>query len=212
MIEEPGEYEFYVSYKGVKKSGKVIVKDTTSPTLEIRNVTIVEGQSYDASSFVESCHDLSGCNYSFQDSETELKYQTPGSYVVYVVATDAFQNTTTKKASLIIESQGNVHVFKRYTSFNWNLGYETYETYDLHFAKFNNYSLLINGTYEKEMIYQDSEKYNNEKKNLNGEVNYTFNDAEMTIIEKKSVTLIGSNYSRLEDIEPYLLKEGFTKE
>ena len=211
IVEEPGEYNFSVTYKGVTKQGKVIVQDTTSPTLEIRNVTIVEGQTYDASTFVENCRDLSGCNYSFQDAETDVKYTTAGSYVVYVVATDAFQNTTTKKASLIIESQGNVHVYTKHTGYDWELGYEKDETYDLHFAKFRDYSLLINGTYEEKMIYQDEEKYNKDKTALTGEANYTFNDAEKTITHKTAVTVVGSNYSHFEDIEPYLIKEGFTE-
>lgn len=212
IIEEPGEYEFTVTYKGVSKTGKVIVEDTTSPTLEIRNVTITEGQKYDASSFVESCKDFSGCNYSFQDSETEKKYTTAGTYVVYVVATDAFQNTTTKQANLIIESQGNVRLYKKHTNFDWNLGYEKEESYDLHFASYKTYSLLIRGTYEEKMIYQDAERYEKDKVKYNGEANYSFNDAEKTIIRKTTVTVIGSNYSRLEDIEPYLMKEGFTEE
>lgn len=212
IIEEPGEYEFTVTYKGISKIGKVIVEDTTSPTLEIRNVTITEGQKYDASSFVENCKDFSGCNYSFQDSETEKKYTTAGTYVVYVVATDAFQNTTTKQANLIIESQGNVRMYKKHTNFDWNLGYEKEETYDLHFAAYRNYSLLIRGTYEEKMIYQDAEKYEKDKVKYNGEANYSFNDAEKVITRKTTVTVIGSNYSHLEDIEPYLIKEGFSEE
>lgn len=211
IVEEPGEYPFTVTYKGTKKQGKIIVQDTTSPTLEIRNVTIVEGQTYDASTFVEDCRDLSGCNYSFQDSDTEQKYTTAGSYVVYVVATDAFQNTTTKKASLIIESQGNVHVYTKHTGFDWDLGYEKEETYDLHFAQYRDYALLVNGTYEVKMIYQDAERYNKEKEKLTGEANYSFNDAEMTITQITSTTIVGSNYSKYEDIDPYLKREGFTE-
>ena len=211
IVEEPGEYPFTVTYKGTKKQGKIIVQDTTSPKLEIRNVTIVEGQTYDASTFVEDCRDLSGCNYSFQDSDTEQKYTTAGSYVVYVVATDAFQNTTTKKASLIIESQGNVHVYTKHTGFDWDLGYEKEETYDLHFAQYRDYALLVNGTYEVKMIYQDAERYNKEKEKLTGEANYSFNDAEMTITQITSTTIVGSNYSKYEDIDPYLKREGFTE-
>lgn len=211
VIEEVGEYEFTVTYKNMSKKGKIIIKDTTPPELEIRNLVITEGKQYDASQFVETCKDPSGCNYSFQDSDTEKKYATTGSYVVYVVATDAYQNTVTKKANLIIEAQGNVKTFVKKTNFEFQTGYETIETYDLHFAEYNTYSILITGTYEQKFIYQDIEVYQKARQTYNGEVNYTCLDNEMTIVMKKSISTVGSNYSKLGDIEPYLKKEGFNE-
>ena len=46
---------------------------------------------------------------------------------------------------------------------------------------------------------------------LTGEANYSFNDAEMTITQITSTTIVGSNYSKYEDIDPYLKREGFTE-
>lgn len=212
VLEEVGDYEFYVTYKGIEKTGTVKIVDTTPPDLEIRNVQIVEGGIYDASSFVESCKDPSGCNYSFQDSETEKKYNTNGVYVVYVVATDAFQNSITKKASLIIESQGTAEIFKKQTGFDFNTGYEISEKYTLRFEQFSNYSLLLSGTHERAYIYQDEEVYEKAVQTYNGEVNYICDDSNKTITFRESVTTIGSNYSRKDDIEAYLLREGFVIE
>ncbi len=209
VLEEVGDYEFTVTYKGISKTGIVSIVDTSPPELEIRNVEINEGDIYDASSFVESCKDPSGCNYSFQDSETEKKFTTYGVYTVYVVATDAFQNSVTKKASLIIEAQGELKSYVKATSFDFNTGYELTERYDLRFEEYSNYSLLLNGTHEKEFKYQDEEVYEKAAKTYSGEVNYTCNDSKKTITFKEAVTTVGSNYSQLSEIDPYLKREGF---
>lgn len=208
-LEEAGEYEFTVTYQGITKTGKVIIKDTTAPQLEVREVFVVEGGTYNAGSFVESCVDWSGCNYSFQDSETEKKYTTPGSYVVYVVATDAYQNSVTKKASLIIEARGNVKKYTKNSGFLYDAGYEVDETYELHYYDYADYSILLNGTHTSVFKYQDEVKYEKARAQYYGEVNYTCIDSELTIKKVETVTVIGSNYSRKSDIEKYLNREGF---
>lgn len=208
-IEEAGEYEFTVTYKGVSKTGKIIIKDTTAPLLEVREVYAVEGESYNAGSFVESCVDWSGCNYSFQDSETEKKYTAPGSYVVYVVATDAYQNSVTKQASLIIEARGNVKKYTKNSGFLYDAGYEVEETYELHYYDYANYSTLLNGTHTTIFKYQDEIKYEAARAQYYGEVNYTCLDSELTIKKVESVYVIGSNYSKKQDIENYFNREGF---
>lgn len=210
-LEEAGEYDFTVTYKGISKTGKVIIKDTTKPHLEIRTVFIVEGGTYDASSFVENCVDWSGCNYSFQDSNTEKKYTTPGSYVVYVVATDAYQNSATKKANLIIEARGNVKTYVKYSGYLHDAGYEVEEKYELHFDDGIDYAVLLNGVHTTIFKYQDELKYEEAKKQYYGEVNYTCIDNEQTIKKVESVDYIGSNYSKKEDINNYLLREGYSE-
>ncbi len=208
-LEEVGEYEFTVTYMGVTKSGLVIIEDTTKPILEVRNVTVTEGHKFTASSFVEMCRDYSGCNYSFQDSDTEKAYTTPGSYVVYVVATDAYQNSVTKKANLIIEAEGNVKIYQKETDFDFNTGYSTKEEYELHFSEYAGVSTLISGTYIQTFKYEDELKYNEARSTYNGEVNYKCNDHDKTIVHTKIVNVIGSNYSNLDDIHTYLTREGY---
>lgn len=208
-IEEAGEYEFTVTYKGISKVGKVIIKDTTEPLLEVREVFIVEGSSYNAGSFVEKCIDWSGCNYSFQDSDTERKYTTPGSYVVRVVATDAYQNSVTKKANLIIEARGNVKTYIKNSGFLYDAGYEVEEKYELHYDEYGGNYTLINGTHITEFKYQDELKYEEARAQYYGEFSYTCLDSELIIQKRESVDYIGSNYSKKEDIDNYLRREGF---
>lgn len=211
-LEEAGDYEFTVTYKGFTKTGTVSIVDTTKPYLEVREVYVVEGNNYNASSFVERCVDFSGCNYSFQDSDTEKKYTTPGSYVVYVVATDAFQNSVTKPASLIIEAKGNVKTYVKDSGFIYDAGYSMNEKYELHYDDYGTYSILLTGTYTQVFTYVDEFKYEEARKIYNGEINYTCDDSNMTITQIKKVNVVGSNYSTKADIDAYLSREGYTEE
>lgn len=215
-VEEPGEYTYIVTYKKgnqkATKTGKIVIKDTKPPEMEVRTVSITEGGTYDAATFVASCRDPSGCNFSFQDSETERKYTSAGSYVVYIVATDAFQNSVTKKASLIIEAQGNLRIYSKQTNFDANLGYELKEKYELHFRDNTNNGVLVNGKYEKVFIYQDQEKYEAASKELRGEQGYSFSDSDLIITYTETANIVGNNYTYTDDIHSYLIHEGFTRE
>lgn len=208
-IEEVGEYQFSIKYHGITKYGIVEIKDTTGPTLETQDLTITEGEDYKASHFVNSCRDYSGCNYSFQDSETTLKYTSPGSYIVYIIATDAFGNSVNKKANLFIEAKGLIKNYIKNSGYDFNTGYALTEEYQLNFAEYANYSMLFNGKYITTYEYSDEEKYQAARKIYNGELNYECLDHEKKIVFTKSVTTVGSNYSKLDDIEKYFMEQGF---
>ena len=208
-VEVVGEYPFTVTYKGITKTGMVHVEDTTPPELVVKEYTVKEGTNYDASKFVVDCIDYSGCNYSFQ-TEAEGNYDTPGSFVVHVTATDAYQNTTTKKTSLIVESVGTIKKYVKYTEFDFKSGYETDEEYSLTFLDYDSYSAILRGTYKITYRYQEESKYREAVKTYSGEANYSFYDANMEITKTIKITSVGSNYTKLEDVEDYLKKEQFT--
>jgi len=207
--DEVGEYEFTVKHSGIEKTGTVIVKDTTPPTLETREVRITEGASINAAQFVAKCSDYSGCNYSFKEVDTESKYTSIGTHVVYIVATDAFQNSTTKTASLIIESDGVVKKYVKYFEFDFKSGYEKEERYELTFKQYDTYSALLRGTHKITYKYDDEAKFKEASKSYSGEVGYSIDEAKMSVIYTESVSTIGSNYTNLEDVEEYLKKEHF---
>ncbi len=220
-IDKVGDYPFSVHYRRVDgkgeviestKEGRVIIEDTTAPVLIVRNVTIIEGGTFDAESFVGSCIDHTGCKYTFQDVDIPKKYTTAGVYDVYITAFDAYQNSTTKKASLIIEAEGSVKNYQRTGNFDFNTGYQIIEHYELHFDEYETHSTLINGIYTRTFKYQDSEKYQEARQTYNGEPNYKCNDNDMTIVFNQTVHTIGSNYSDFSNIHTYLLREGFKAE
>lgn len=212
VLEEVGDYDFRVTYKNVTKTGTLSIVDTKAPDLTVRNFSIREGETYDASSFVLDCKDPNGCNYAFLDTETTKKITNPGSYTVYVVATDAFQNSVTKQASLIIENAGELTAFSKTTTFDIDKGYELTENYNLYFNTYSNHSVLINGSiYEMQYKYHDEEVYERAKKEHDGEVNYSFDDSQKIISYRQTINTVGSNYTELVDIENYLIREGFYK-
>ena len=209
-VDEVGDYQFTVKYKDVTKTGVVIIKDTTNPVLEVRNITVVEGSNINPGDFVTDCFDYSGCNYSFQDPETESKAKTAGSYIIFVTATDAHKNTATKQASLTVEAPGATRKYVKKLPFDFNTGFELTEQYELHFASYDTESTLVRGVHTKSQLYQSEEKYLEARKTYTGEAGYNCDDANKTITFTETISTVGSNYSDLNDIENYLSREGYT--
>lgn len=209
IIDKVGEYPFTVTYKGITKTGTVIIKDSTKPLLVVKEVLIVEGENFEAASFVDSCIDWSGCNYSFANSTVKQEYTEPGSYNVTIIATDAYQNSEFKTASLIIEPKGNLKTYYKDSGYNFETGYSVSETYLIRYFERDGESTLITGKYTQIFTYQDEEIYKKARETYNGEVNYTCDDSNYTITHVKSVSTIGSNYSNKRDIESYLSNNGF---
>ena len=207
-----GEYQYTVTYKNITKKGVIKIVDTTKPRLVTKEVIIQEGSKYSASDFVDDCFDLSGCNYSFQDYETAMSHTTEGSYVVWVTATDAFQNVTTKQASLIITSPGEKVRYYKATDYSFKTGYSTEEIYDLVFSKSSNgRSVIIRGTYTVIQTYSKEETFKAAAKDAAAEINVTIDEAGMKIKRVTSSNTVGSNYTDFTDIDNYLKQQKFTR-
>ncbi len=211
-IDEVGEYNFTVTFNNITKTGTIKIVDTTAPDLTVKRVVITEGTTYGPESFVDECIDLSGCNYSFEDSKTTEKYRTPGTYNVYIVATDPYENKTTKKTQLVIEAQGMVKKLVKTEEYSENKGYSLKTTYDLHFSSFMDNAILYNGYKIEEYQYRNDEKFNEAKTKYTGEANYTIDTKNKTIkYEPDPVSQI-NNYSTLDDIVISLKANGFTEQ
>ena len=211
-IDEVGEYNFTVTFNNITKTGTIKIVDTTAPDLTVKRVVITEGTAYGPESFVDECIDLSGCNYSFEDSKTTEKYRTPGTYDVYIVATDPYENKTTKKTQLVIEAQGMVKKLVKTEEYSENKGYSLKTTYDLHFSSFMDNAILYNGYKIEEYQYRNDEKFNEAKTKYTGEANYTIDTKNKTIkYEPDPVSQI-NNYSTLDDIVTSLKANGFTEQ
>lgn len=212
IIDKIGEYQYTVRYKGIIKTGIVKVVDTTSPNLTIiGKVTIKEGDPYSPETFMYECIDPTGCNLSFEDVNTTTKYKEPGTYVVFVVATDAYGNKTTKQATLVIESTGMVRLYKKTEPYDANKGYSKESTYDLHYSTFANTTIIIRGTYTEVYKYQDEAKYQEARKQYIGELNYTVDDKEKTITHKTEANTVGHNYSEINAVHNYLIGNGYSE-
>ena len=85
------------------------------------------------------------------------------------------------------------------------------DEYKLNFAEYANSSMLFNGKRVITYKYADQEKYQAARKIYNGELNYDCLDHEKTIVFTQAVTTVGSNYSKLDDIENYFRNEGYVE-
>ena len=213
-VDEVGEYTFTVTHAGVTKEGKVIISDTAPPELELKEVRILEGNSYTAQSFVSKCHDLSGCRYEFED-EKMGQYTSPGNYKneIGIVAIDPYDNKVTQKVTLVIESREAVKKFKKEDSFNADLGYSLSSTYEMHLSIGTNDSKILDfADYTQVYVYQSKEKYDAAHRANEGDKNYNFDDSKLTITKTTRVNIIDNlTSSNLVDITNYLTSRGYTE-
>lgn len=212
IIDKIGEYIYTVTYMGQMKEGTISVVDTTPPTVTIReNVTIIEGEEYTPETFVLDCTDYTGCNYSFEDANTTKKYKKPGSYTIHIVAKDAYKNKEVKKAYLKIESTGMVKKYLKKDAYNAEKGYSKEYRYELHYEEFGDSPIILNGTYQEKMIYEDDAKFEAAKKEFVGELNYLVDKDNKTIIYEVDANTVG-NYGDMSNVHNYLIGQGYSEE
>lgn len=86
-------------------------KDETPPTLEIKDLTLTQGKSYNVYSFLENCSDNKSekCNITFA-SEEMGSYSEIGTYEIEIIAKDEKENETRQKAALTIAVEGQEQV------------------------------------------------------------------------------------------------------
>lgn len=211
-IDKVGTYDFTIKRGSISQTGKIIVQDTTPPTLEIRQVIILEGQTYDASQFVAACSDLSGCNYEFKDVNSS-SYISAGTYTLFITVRDAYGNETVKQAPLIIEAQGMRLYYQKYTSNNFEENYKLTEEHELHFTEDEVFedAIILNGIYSKYYEYYNVSSYEKAKQENIGRLYYSFDDEKMIIMVREPESSVGYNYTRMRDINDYLTEEGFSQ-
>ncbi len=208
-VDEVGEYEFTVTHNNLTKTGIIYVVDTTPPNLEVHSLTIKKDWSITPKQFVVSCTDLTGCNYSFEEKDTETKYTTGGKHVVYIVATDAYDNKTVKKADLYIEEI--IKFYKKTFPYNRSEGYILTEDYELHFDELLDTAVIINGVKTETYKFEEEQYYNRFKDKYYGEINYVFDEPNKIVTHTVSLTSVGQGYSRLPDVITYFNTEGFVE-
>ena len=209
-IDKVGEYAFTIKKNNITKTGKIVVVDTTPPSLETRQLVILEGQTYTPEQFVVACSDLSGCNYEFKDA-TSASYKDHGTYSLFITVKDAYDNETVKQVPLIIEEQGMRLYYRKLTSANIEENYQLIEEHELHFIGEEQFSdaVIQYGIHSKYYEYSNSSSYEKAKEENIGRLNYSFNNETQTMIVKETEHEVGYGYSRMGDINDYLISEGF---
>ncbi len=209
-VDEVGEYTYTVTHAGVTKEGTIIISDTKPPELELKEVRLLEGDTYTPQKFVAKCHDLSGCSTSFED-EKMASYTKPGNYEMSIVAIDPYENKDTKKVNLIIESREAIKKYQKVDEYNEELGYSLTTTYEIHLSiGANDKKILDFADLTLVYKYQNRDKYGADFEKNKGDKNYTFDNETPSITKKTKVNMIENLTSaNLEDIVEYLTAKGY---
>jgi len=108
-----GEYSFKLT-KGTKSyKGKIIVKDTKPPIVDLQNLTVGLNEEFDPEDFVLSCYDLSlPCYVSFTHISDGLLNEKEGTYDISLTIKDKYGNETIKKAKLTVKKGASLNSIK----------------------------------------------------------------------------------------------------
>lgn len=99
-----GEYQYRVNYKSITKKGKIIVKDTTPPEVEVTDMKVGVGETIEPDEFIKVCTDYSRpCRVEVNGESIEDLVKKAGTYTVNLVISDQYNNKVTKSASLEVK-------------------------------------------------------------------------------------------------------------
>ena len=112
-VKKAGTYEWSVTC-GSKTTGSktVTVKDTKGPEVKAKDLIVVPNKEVNPEDFIESATDASEeegeISFAFEDEST-FDVTKEGTYDVTIVASDAYQNTTTVTAKLTVSNDAPSH-------------------------------------------------------------------------------------------------------
>ena len=99
--DEVGEFKYSVKYGNQKKTGKIIVKDTKSPVVEVKELTVGVNEEFMLDDFITSCKDLSTpCKVTLKTSSDEKKFSKIGTHEIELRIRDIYGNSVVKKVKL----------------------------------------------------------------------------------------------------------------
>lgn len=111
VIKNTGTYKVVININDKLYESKLIVKDTIKPKLQLKEVTIYEGQTYNVNSFIKKCTDNSNnkCIINYKNDKMK-KYTKIGTYDIVISAKDKNNNSTEVKTKL--------NIIKKVTTYN----------------------------------------------------------------------------------------------
>ena len=213
-IDEVGDYEFTVNHAGVTKRGTISIVDTIPPKVKVKELHVVEGSEYTPESFITSCIDYSGCEFSFKE-EALANFKDPGLYNkdnnnLVLVIKDPYDNQTEVGVTLYIEASSDIVKYHKDIPYDTLLGYSLKSIYEVHYSSFGNNSVLSYAKKINTYTYQNENLFAEEVKKHEGEKEVTSNKNEKTItITETTTSLINSNTR--QEIDNYLVGQGYVQ-
>ena len=111
--DEVGEFKYSVKYGSQKKNGKIIVKDTKAPVVEVKELTIGVNEKFMLDDFVTSCEDLSlPCKVTLKTNSDEKLFGKIGTYEIELRIRDMYGNSVIKKVKLNVSKTESLSASK----------------------------------------------------------------------------------------------------
>ena len=108
-VNSAGEYSYKVKGSGETKKGKVYVKDTTKPTVEIEDLVVGVSEEFSPNDYLKKCEDYSlPCSVKFKNSK-DLEINTKeGIFSTTIIISDAAGNELTKDVKLTVKGENTL--------------------------------------------------------------------------------------------------------
>jgi len=210
-IEKAGTYEYIITCGSKEYKGKITLKDTKSPEVEVKTIVKKVNDTITPEEFISSCKESTECTYTFENAETVSNYITQaGTYDLNIIIKDKNENSNTVPAKLIvIDSDIQVYL-------NCVLSEQEIEGFAGNVSYIDKIGISPDTQYVgiyfkiKEFRASTEEEYNNIKNSYqndgvisinNGEGKPIFDDTNLTITFEEILSgeaEFGNNYSAIK--------------
>ena len=130
LTDEVGEFKYSVKFGSQKKQGKIIVKDTKAPIVEVKELTIGINEEFMLDEFITSCDELSKpCKVSLKTKDDKELFGVIGTHEIELKISDRYGNNTMKKVKLNVSDTDSLSNTKEsdMTIFKTNPEYNDYD-------------------------------------------------------------------------------------
>ena len=200
-----GSYTYSISHKNVTKSAQVIVRDTKSPSLTIRDskdLVFQKNAKVSKDDIVLLCDDLSNCTYK---TEYEIDTETPGEKDVTIIARDDAGNETKEVVKIkVIDIQKTLVC----TSSDVDSIDKTFKKNTIYTLNFDGNDYLVKQRGIIQYTYSDYAAYFEKFAELQNDDRYTFNRMNFTYSELTDV--VTNNLTNLNDLVKFYNDMGYT--
>ncbi len=109
VVTSTGEYSFKVRKDSTVKKGKVYVKDTTKPIVEIEELTVGVNENFSPNDYLVKCEDLSlPCSVRFKNNRSLELNSKEGTYETTIIISDSEGNEVEKTTRLIVSGENTL--------------------------------------------------------------------------------------------------------
>ena len=199
-----GTYPYSVTHGNAKKTGQIIIRDTTPPEVTIKEekkLVFMKDAKIEKEDIVESCNDLSNCTYIL---ENQIYTEDAGEKTVKIIARDEQGNEVTKEVTVKVLDIAKTIICTSAESRLNNRNQTNVET--LSFDK-NDY-LVKKVSVVRYTYFDDYAEYFQLYKDYINNEEYTFDRANLSYDKLREED--DTNLTSFNDLVRYYVEKGYT--